>query len=145
MISIEQWRAAIGNSCATLWSIVSRQSVADVEHDGQRWCLVLAILLMIGCVEVNPGPAFFEVVTFISLFTCLMLFHFLSTFWKLFQNICSTLLEDNLILLSIDLQQMGPANLSVIFVLETTFRTIFTLRYIGLNVLKKREDKLGAM
>lgn len=60
MISVEQWRAAIGGSCLLLWTILSKQKVAFPERKGQRWCLLLAVLLMIGCVEVNPGPGLYD-------------------------------------------------------------------------------------
>ncbi len=66
MISIEQWRSAIGGSCLLLWTILSKRKVAFPEHNGQRWCLVLAVMLMIGCVEVNPGPGLYDLEDFMD-------------------------------------------------------------------------------
>jgi len=59
--SIEQWRVAIGQ-----WSggrprqcVISQHHIAQTSnHIGYKFIrfLVLASLLIIGCVELNPGP-----------------------------------------------------------------------------------------
>jgi hypothetical protein len=59
--SIEQWRARIGQSsggrpgkCVTLQHCIAQTS----NHAGYRQIrfLVIVSLLVIGCVELNPGP-----------------------------------------------------------------------------------------
>jgi hypothetical protein len=60
-VSVEQWRAAIGQwsggragQCVTLQNSMAQTS----DHNGywQVRFLVLVSLLVIGCVELNPGP-----------------------------------------------------------------------------------------
>jgi hypothetical protein len=60
-VSIEQWRATIGQwsrgrqvKCGTLQNCIAETS----NHIGYKQIrfLVLVSLLVIGCVELNPGP-----------------------------------------------------------------------------------------
>jgi hypothetical protein len=60
-VTTEQWRAAVGlwsgrrpGRCLIIEHIVTRKP----DNDSYRWfrLFVLASLLVIGCVELNPGP-----------------------------------------------------------------------------------------
>jgi hypothetical protein len=60
-VSIQQWRATIGQwsdgrprKCLTVANAIARKRQQDIH----KWfrILVLVSLLVIGCVELNPGP-----------------------------------------------------------------------------------------
>ena len=56
MISVEQWRISIAGASTRQWKAVSKKLVPGRQRHDHVWCLLIAILLVIGCVEVNPGP-----------------------------------------------------------------------------------------
>jgi hypothetical protein len=60
-VGIEQWRATIGQwsdgrprKCVTVANVIARKRQQDIH----KWFSlpVLVFLLVIGCVELNPGP-----------------------------------------------------------------------------------------
>jgi hypothetical protein len=92
--SIEQWRAIIGQwnggrpgKCVTLQHCIAETS----NHIGYRPIrfLVLVSLLVIGCVELNPGPNHVRSVTHSNkhLLTCIVSFRRLLIKMKKKQNI----------------------------------------------------------
>ena len=56
MISIEAYQSAIANADIRQSKVLARKSTSRYHCIGVRWCLVIAVLLLIGCVEANPGP-----------------------------------------------------------------------------------------
>jgi len=74
-VSIEQWRATIGQ-----WSggrprqcVTSQNHIAQIsKHIGYKYIrfLVLISLLIIGCVELNPGPDHVRYITHVNKYLC---------------------------------------------------------------------------
>ena len=58
MISLEAYRCSIANADLRQFKIVARKKMGGFHCIGVRWSLVIVILLIIGCVEANPGPGF---------------------------------------------------------------------------------------
>ena len=56
MISLEAYRCSIANADIRQFKILARKLNGRFHCIGVRWCLVIAVLLIIGCVEANPGP-----------------------------------------------------------------------------------------
>ena len=56
MISLEAYRCSIANADIRQFKILNRKLIRRFHCIGVRWCLVIAVLLIIGCVEANPGP-----------------------------------------------------------------------------------------
>ena len=56
MIDIVQYRLAIANAGARQEAALRRKKVPGRNRKEQVWCLLLAMLLVIGGIELNPGP-----------------------------------------------------------------------------------------
>ena len=57
MIGIDAWRMAIAGSDVRQSVICAKKFGVPIFYNGHTWCLVLAALLLIGCIEPNPGPS----------------------------------------------------------------------------------------
>ena len=56
MISLDAYRCSIANADLRQFKIVARKKMCGYHCIGVRWSLLIVVLLIIGCVEVNPGP-----------------------------------------------------------------------------------------